>query len=195
VSGLTKAQQAVLGHVETFFDGHEVRARRWRSDPMDRRLPQFRVIHVSPGPRSTLWTYITAACWDAVHTDEHGLEFIVTGGESHDPRHVERLAISAYYHCNPDDETYRLDIGHTVPLGEPYAPGATVDHFLVSLPYPFGPDLEVCDFKGGHARLLWLLPITEAEKRFRHEHDLEALEQRFDDAEIQYWDLARPSVV
>ena len=158
--GLTQAQQAVVRHVETYFDGHEVSVERWSSGPMKRRLPHFRVIHVSPGPRSTLWTYVSAACWDAVH-----------------------------------EETYRLDIGHTVPLGEPYAPGATVDHFLVSLPYPFGPDLEVCEWEGGHARLLWLLPITEAEKRFRHEHDLEALEQRFDDAGIHYWDLERASVV
>jgi hypothetical protein len=191
----TAAQQAVHRHVEAFFDGHEVRMDLRDDETIQARLPGFRVIRVSPGPRSTLWTYVSAGCWDATHHGEHGLEFVLTGREEPSDLDVHVLAITAYYHCNPDDETYRLDIGHTVPLGEPYEPGASVDHLLVSLPYPFGPDLEVCDWDGGHARLLWLLPITAAEKRFRHEHDLEALEQRFDDAKLHYWDLARPSVV
>jgi hypothetical protein len=85
-------------------------------------------------------------------------------------------------------------IGHTVPIGEPWVPRSTCDHLLVSLPYPFGPDLELCDWDGDHARLLWLLPITEAERDIKAEHGLEALEQRFDDAAIKYWDPARSSV-
>jgi Suppressor of fused protein (SUFU) len=35
-----------------------------------------------------------------------------------------------------------------------------------------------------HARILWLLPITRAEKDFRHENGLEALESLFDDHAI-----------
>ena len=44
-------------------------------------------------------------------------------------------------------------------------------------------------------RLLRVLPITEAERDFRSEHGLEALEQRFDDAAIDHTDPHRPSVV
>jgi len=41
---------------------------------------------------------------------------------------------------------------------------------------------------------IWLLPITEAERDFKAEHGPEALEQRFDDAAIDYWEPARASV-
>ena len=75
-------------------------------------------------------------------------------------------------------------------------PGPVIDkHVLVSLPYPFGPELEVCAWDGGHARLLWLLPITAAERDFEVAHGLEALEQRFDDAALAYSDTRRGSVV
>ncbi len=103
--------------------------------------------------------------------------------------------MTAYYHANPDDPTFRLDVGHTVPIGEPWSPGSLCDHVLVSLPYPFGPELEVCAWDGGHARLLWLLPITAAERDFEVAHGLEALEQRFDDAALAYSDTRRGSVV
>ena len=77
----------------------------------------------------------------------------------------------------PRSPLCRLDHGHTVPIGEPWLPGSACDHLLVSLPYPFGPELEMCRWDGGHARLLWLLPITEAERDFRTEHDLRDRQQ------------------
>jgi hypothetical protein len=128
-----------------------------------------------------------------VHTGEHGLEFLLIAPDEAE-RHVLSIAMNAYYHANPD-VSFRLDHGHTVPIGEPWSPGSPCDHMLVSLPYPLGPDFEVCEWDGGHARLLWLLPITEAERDFKAEHGLEALEQRFDDAALEYWDAARASVV
>jgi hypothetical protein len=44
-------------------------------------------------------------------------------------------------------------------------------------------------------RFLWLLPITAAEKQFRHEHGLEALEQRFEEAKVNFAFQWRKSVV
>ena len=64
---------------------------------------------------------------------------------------------------------------------------------LAALPY--GPEFEICRWKRGHARILWLLPITETERDFKAQHGLEALEQRFDDASRQYSDPQRASVV
>jgi hypothetical protein len=55
--------------------------------------------------------------------------------------------------------------------------------------------LETCIFPGGHIQVLWLLPITEQEKTFRHSHDLEALEQRLDAAAVIPTDPHRTSVV
>jgi hypothetical protein len=66
---------------------------------------------------------------------------------------------------------------------------------LVSLPYPFGPELEMATIGDHSVRLLWLLPITAAERRYKIEHGLEALESRFDDAGLRYWVATRGSVV
>ncbi|MFD7450639.1 suppressor of fused domain protein [Kitasatospora sp. NPDC059827] len=106
---------------------------------------------------------------------------------------LESITVNAYYHCGPVHQ--RLDVGHTVPIGRPWLDESACDHYLVSLPYPFGPDFEVCGWGGGaHARILWLLPITEAEKDFRRESGLEALEVRFDEHAIDPVDPARASV-
>jgi hypothetical protein len=67
---------------------------------------------------------------------------------------------------------------------------------LVSLPYPFGPEFEICEWGDGtHARILWLLPITAAEKDFRRTDGLEALECLFEEHAIHPADPGRASVV
>jgi hypothetical protein len=69
-------------------------------------------------------------------------------------------------------------------------------HYLVSQPYPFGPDFEICEWnRGTHIRILWLLPITETEKDFRRTNGLEALESLFEDRAINPVDPGRRSVI
>jgi len=101
--------------------------------------------------------------------------------------------MNASYHCGPAEQ--RLDLGHSVPIGEPWLPGSACDHLLICLPYPIGPEFEVCEWDGGHARILWALPITAAERDFKREHGLELLEQRFDAVALEFWVTDRLSVV
>lgn len=191
--GLDRAQRAVLDHVRSIFIGHQVDLVTWPVGPIATRTNGFAVARVWPGPRlEGLWSYISLGCWTATHHNGHGLEFVLIG-QSNDGRLAELVTISAYYHCGP--ETQRLDVGHTVPIGEPWLPGSRCDHLLVSLPYPIGSDFEVCAWEGGHARILWLLPITEAERDFKRDHGLEALEQRFDAVALEYWAPGRRSAV
>ena len=96
----------------------------------------------------------------------------------------------AYCHAS-----YRLNLEHSMPIGEPWLPGSACDHLLVSRPYLHGPDLEHCQLPDGHARILWVLPVTATEIDFRREYGHEALEQLFDDAEIIPTDPYRASVV
>jgi hypothetical protein len=105
-----------------------------------------------------------------------------------DAAHIETLAMVAYYH-----HTEGLDVGHTFPIGRPWCSGAACEHFLVSLPYPFGPKLELLG--RDDVRFLWLLPIHDSERKFWREQGPEALESRFDAAEIDFTDVNRPSVV
>jgi hypothetical protein len=87
-----------------------------------------------------------------------------------------------------------LGLGHTLPIGEPWLPGSNCDHLLVSLPYPWGPDLETCHVGDRHVDFLWLLPITRAEHDLKIASGLEALESLFEERGLRYWDAHRPSV-
>jgi hypothetical protein len=182
---------ALEQHVLTFFQGHVTRDAPLPEGPIHERLPGFRVVMVAPGPRLGMWTYVSIGAYQ-VRDGEHAQEFIFVG-EQDLPIHAAILTITAYYHAGPAD--HRLGVGHTVPMGKPWMPGSLCNHVLVSLPYPFGPELERCEIPHGHVQFLWLLPITRAEKEFRHRENLEELERRFDEAAIEYWDPARPSVV
>lgn len=189
----TDPAEAVDEHIHSFFAGHRIESLTQDTGPIYQRVPGFRVHAIPPGPRfRRLWTYVTTGCWQAVNQDGHGVEFVFTT-QHFTMRAVELLAINAYYHAGPPDQ--RMDLGHTVPLGEPWLPGSACDHALISLPYPWGADLEVCDWVGGHARLLWYLPITEAERDYKRERGLEALEQRFEDERLDYANPQRQSVV
>lgn len=98
----------------------------------------------------------------------------------------------AYYHTGPRDQ--RLDIGHTVPIGEPWMPGSLCTHLLISLPYAYGPNLEVCAWRSGHARLLSAIPITEAERNLKATAGLEALESLLEARAVNFTDPFRSSV-
>ena len=66
---------------------------------------------------------------------------------------------------------------------------------VISLPYPFGPEWEVCCLGERDLHMYWLLPITKAEQKFKAEHRQEALEERFDTHAVESWGPQRPAVV
>jgi hypothetical protein len=105
-------------------------------------------------------------------------------------RHVELLTMAAHYH-----RSQGLGLGHTLPIGEPWLEGSACDGLLVSRPYSFGPDPEVCRLNKKHPYFLWLPPITSAERAFKVEYGLDALEQRFENCGLEYWNPERDSVV
>jgi hypothetical protein len=175
-------------HVRSFFEGHPIDRRTWPSVPMERLIPGFFVYRIAPGHRDRAWTFVTSGCWRATVEDGHGFEFVFSALTS-DDRHVEILTLLAYYHAS--GEQHRLGIGHTVAIGEPWLTGSSCDSLLVSLPYPYGPDLESCEWATGHARVLWVMPITASERAFAAVNGLEALEQKFDDAAVFYLDARR----
>src|SRR5215204_6302358 len=103
------AQQAVVRHITGLFAGRTVEVFKVDDGPIQTRVPCFADICVSPTPSGQLWVYLSCGVWDAVHTEEHGLEFCLIAPER-DHRHALILAMNAYYHANPD-EGFRLDVG------------------------------------------------------------------------------------
>ena len=91
------------------------------------------------------------------------------------------------------DPRYEVHLGRILEIGEPWLPESRCDHFLVSLPYPYGPELEALDPPRA-MRLLWLLPITSEEAEFGRQHGVEALEQCFEREKLDYLDPRREAV-
>jgi hypothetical protein len=177
----------VREHLCQFFAGHACEEHVWALGPAQEELPRLRIAEFAPGRTTGLWVYATIGAWEAC--DDPRLEFLLAAPEQ-DQRHVELLTMAAWYHGRRG-----LGTGHTFPIGEPWLPGSACEFFLVSLPYPFGPQLGVCNFPGWHLHVLWLLPITAAERELKVREGLEALEQRFDACALEYWVPGRASVL
>ncbi|MFI5666344.1 suppressor of fused domain protein [Streptomyces sp. NPDC051704] len=185
------AAEAVESHVRAFFKGHPVEVVDFDLGPERREaVADLHVLVVAPGPRSDSWAYVTAGCWAETEKGGQGLEFVMTA-PARDQRFIELMAMIAYYHCGG----HRLDLEHSMPIGEPWVPGSTCDHLLISLPYLHGPGLEHCPLPDGHVRILWTLPVTAAEIDFRRSRGHEALERRLDAAGIIPTDPFRSSAV
>jgi hypothetical protein len=176
---------AVRQHVEAFFDreGEEL---TWPHGAAAHRMGPFRVLQVPPNDRTHLWTYSSVG---AFALRDPCIELLLVT-EERTSRGVELVTIAAAFH-----QANGLRPGDRLPIGEPWLPGATCDAFLVSAAPPFGPTLERARGGAHPIRVLWLLPITPAERRFAADHGVNELELRLDDAPLEYWRRDRASVV
>lgn len=180
---------ALEAHVRRFFKGRAIEALTWAHGPIQEQNPHFCVLRVAPSKTVGLWTYVSIGGWTSAGPHARGTEFVLcTDHET--PRAVELLAMTVFYNRNG-----RLGLGHTLPLGEPWLGDSLCDHFVISSPYPFGPELEVAHVGERHVDFLWLLPITEPERQHKVSHGLESLESRFEEVGLRYWDVERDSVV
>lgn len=181
---------ALVQHIEGYFRGHECTLLQAPAGPVQRVLPRLQVMRVGPGPRIAHWTYLTVGAWEVDREAGGGTEFFIIGDRQDDAKNVLRLAMVAHYHHGQ-----YLGEEHTFPLGEPWEPGSELDHLLVSLPYTYGPGLEICEVPSRQIQFLWLLPITKAEREFKVANGLDALEDRFEEGGIEYWSAHRRSMV
>ena len=171
-----------------FFAGRAIEVFTWPTGPILEQNPHFRVLRVAPATSEDVWTYVSVGGWAATSGDL-GLEFVICTASAED-RAVELLAMTVFYNRGG-----KLNIGHTVPIGEPWLPGSGCDHLLVCLPFPYGPDLQTCHVGDLHVEFLWLLPITELERDLKVASGLEVLESRFDEVGLKYWQTDRASVI
>jgi hypothetical protein len=183
--------QAVERHLRSFFEPQHVES----SSPlsMDERLPSIRVFEVEPREEGGLWTYVSSGASSIEPVDGPRLEFVLIAPEK-SVRPGQLLRMTAWYHADPDP-SHQLEWGHTLPIGEPWLDDATCDVLLVSKPYTLGEDFEVLDLGEQHVHFYWLLPITESERDFATANGLEALEEKFEEASLAYWNPLRPPVV
>ena len=105
---------------------------------------------------------------------------------------TKTLAAVAVYHSGPKS---RINLQHVIDIGEPWIEGSQCDHFLVSLPYPFPPELETILINDIYISFWWLVPITNKEADYAEKHGVEALEVIFEKKRIHYVDVKRKSAV
>jgi Suppressor of fused protein (SUFU) len=181
----------VLDHYRRFWGEDRVDEVHWTPGPIASRLPDLHIAKVRPKQPGGMWIFATIGAWRATEDERHGLEFVAVA-RSESASVLVHLGMVAYYHAGPPEN--RLGVGHTVSIGEGWVDGSPLDSLLVSLPYLWGPKLEHCLLSGRHIQILWVIPISEAEREYKRVHGADALEQRFEDLSFDYLDPFRRSV-
>lgn len=183
---------ADLGVIRQHFvdqlKGHELSEFQWQDGPLKDVAPSFRVLRFTPGPNCQLWVYVSVGA-STLNAGKYPVEFLILSAYE-SPRFVEILTMTAHYQL-----THNLSVGDTVPLGEPWVLGSQCRSYLVSLPYPLGPEFEVCNTIDGHIHTFWLLPITDEERELKIKCGVEALETMFEETGLEYWNFNRSSSV
>jgi hypothetical protein len=184
------AQSAIETHLRHGFPGQRVVVQGWRTDAMS--APHVRVLRVDPETRGGLWLHVSSGASvpaEGSPPGPHGSEFVlVTPFKT--LRAVELLAMVVYFHG-----VQELNVGDTVSVGEPWLPGSGCGHLLVSHPYLLADELWKLALPGRTVNFRWVIPITAAERGYAAERGLDALEQRFEEAGLEYWDPHRASVI
>ncbi|GEM_PF-935872 len=185
----THIRHALHDHVDSHWPGYDKSLLRVGDHPVTTASPNFRVACIHPKNSEEPWAYLSLGAYELGADPLCGLEFLLLARERSE-HHAGILALVASLHSQS-----ALKQGSVIDLQEPWIAGGTLQHLLVTLPYPYGPNLERCQAGLFSLRVLWLLPITGAEFALTKREGLEALEARFEAEGIDFLDPDRASVV
>lgn len=178
-------------HLARFFPSRSLVAIRWKQPPLMKDLGRFEVLRLSPDTAGSGWLFFSNGASQVKSRFGVRYEFFILSPED-DPIHIETLTMFASFSADPNIEILPAKI---VEIGRPWMGSSNLDHLLVSLPYPYGPQLEKCGDGESAVRVLWLLPIAASEAKFAREHGVESLERKFEEQRINYMAVSRPSVI
>jgi len=166
-------------HFESYF---KVKGNKiiWKKGPQEKLHPEFYILEFIPNQIHNFWTYCTVGM-SADSLEENLIELFVFAPRQ-DVALVELLTVTASYHRN----VLPLDLHHTVNIGQPWLDGSKCDHGFISLPYLDGEELEIAQIGEKTVSCYWLISITEKERDYKIEHGVDALEQLFEDKQLDY---------
>ncbi|ACY96333.1 MULTISPECIES: suppressor of fused domain protein [Thermomonospora] len=177
-------------HLRNFWPDRPFEEFSWNLGPIRDVLPNFRVRRISPIAVNQPWIYVSVGAFEVDSFQR--VEFVLEA-PAKSPIHVESLAMIAHYHAVGD---HPFHLGRTVNLGRPWIDGATATGFMLNLPYPFGPDLEWMELPNGEpVQFLWLVPITRREAIYAMGNGTAALEDLFEEKQVDVLDPFRKSVI
>lgn len=153
------------------------------------QLPRdFAVLCCPPHGGRKMWTYATQCMSQS--SDSVALELhMFTKNRAEDL--TELLVVMAHYHRTAQ----QLGLHHTVNFGRPWLPNSVCEFGFMSLPYLDGPKLEWMESGSTRVRFLWVIPISGSEREFKKREGADALEAKFEQAQFDYADPERKTVV
>ena len=175
-------------HYKKYF-GTSGSIKRWTKGPQDKLHPDFYVLEVGPNQVHNMWTYLTVGM-SLDRTDDNLVELFIYSPNQDDSL-VELLTINASFHRNSEP----LNIHHTVNIGQPWISNSGCDHGFISLPYLDGEELELFEYNDRTFHCYWFIPITELERDYKIEKGCEALEQLFEDKQLDYLNPQRNCLI
>lgn len=149
---------------------------------------EFTVLKFKPRKKRNMWTYAT--CGMSPEKDINKIELHIFSGKENDFL-IELLAALTHYHNTGS----KLNWGHSVNFGCPWAKDSNCSYGLISLPYLDGEKLENLYVGKLFVRFLWLIPITKEEFEYKKVNGLDALENLFEKNKLNYIDALRESIV
>jgi hypothetical protein len=155
-------------------------------DPHKKMPSAFQVLEFPPSPKHDFWIYSTVGM--SIGMADNIIELHVFS-QIQDTSLIELLTATASFHRN----VTALGLHHSVNFGRPWQKNSTCSFGFISLPYLDGEELELFDFPNGHLHNLWLLPRTKRERDYKMANGWEALEEAFEDCELNYLDPYRIS--
>lgn len=179
---------ALEHHYQVYF-GFEGRKKVLDKGPGEKLHADFYVLEIPPNKRHSAFTYCTVGM-SADRMDDNLIELFAFSPKP-DYKLVELMTYSASYHRNG----LPLNIHHTVNIGQSWLDNSICDHAFISLPYLDGQDLELFNFGGHEIHCYWLIPITKEERDYKIENGCEALEQLFEEKQLDYINPDRKCLV
>ena len=187
---MTLSREKIVEHYKKNWSDQNPNIKIWEKGPMQKLKPDFCILEFPPYDSREMWTYAT--CGMSSLDSGQPIEIHLFSSRR-DDNLVELLTLVAYYH-NTSDGLY---LWHTVDLGKPWQDDSICSHGLISLPYLDGPDLENLYIPevDENLKFLWFIPITEEEVRYKVKNGVEALEEKFEEGELDYLNPNRKSVI
>lgn len=161
---------------------------RFDKGPVSELPIEFCILKFPPHGKRNMWTYATCGMSD--NLDVNAIEVHMFSFVEYDFL-IELLTIIAHYHIRGGN----LGLGHTINFGCPWYKDSNLEYGLISLPYLDGPIFENFQTKSRNIQFLWIIPITLNEKNYKKQMGLEALEQKFDEINLNYLNPFRKSVI
>ena len=150
------------------------------------------IIQFQPGPDVTIYATLgmSHSPMDGASAD-HRVELFLP---------VTRPAESIYYHLTalalyPFEHRTLFASGQTVRGDESIIEGSVLTSVLLHSPDYLPPGFRIVEGTGYHVEPLWVIPISETERRYKTENGLAALKRIWLEKAVELGDLSRPPAV